>query len=278
MDFHKPHQWVGRKSTNPSCVQRYWLTFASFHSSSGWVCVAKYNPEGKAAADALLDKSKSKGFFGKGRILDYAGAEADLEPLALPTAEIKTIESRQFFGGGGFSGACKPNILIFAKGTTEIGEMGITVGPSIRAAVTAKGGGQWTVVGVNYSANSDGNYCVGLPGGMVAKGVLESAAQKCPNSQIFLSGYSQGAMVVRNAVAYSNEQARGQVKVSHFQVRNVGSLSCTNSSCKGSCHLWRSIQWRSNQRMDWANQDLLPFYRCCVHWSVQDWCCSLGIL
>jgi hypothetical protein len=135
------------------------------------------------------------------------------ERISLATAPV-IIVKRQFGRGDAFSETCRPNILIYAKGTTEMGEMGITVGPRLKSAIQSEGGGQWTVVGVNYSANSEGNYCVGLPGGMVAREILEDAARKCPTSNIFLSGYSQGAMVVRNALAYSNEQTRRQVKVS----------------------------------------------------------------
>jgi hypothetical protein len=180
-------------------------------SAAGWVCVGKYNPEGKAAVDALGPKGgkgKGKGIFG--RITEGVLA---VEPVSI-AVQPRTLVERQLGGRGGFSGACKPNILIYAKGTTESGEFGGTVGPGLKTAMGKQGGGQWTVVGVNYTANSDGNNCVGLPGGMVAKGILESASQKCPNSKIFLSGYSQGAMVVRNAVAYANAKARSQVKVS----------------------------------------------------------------
>jgi hypothetical protein len=160
-----------------------------------------------------VKKGKGKGIFG--RVIDYTGTEVDAETFQpITPLPASTIVERQLGrGGGAYKGACKPNILIFAKGTTETGEMGITVGPAIKTAIQSKGGANWAVVGVNYNANSDGNYCVGLPGGMVAKDILESAAAKCPSSKIFLSGYSQGAMVVRNAVAYSNEQARSQVKV-----------------------------------------------------------------
>lgn len=48
---------------------------------------------------------------------------------------------------------------------------------------------------------------------MVAKDILNEAAAKCPTSKIFMSGYSQGAMVVRNGVAYANDAAKARVKV-----------------------------------------------------------------
>lgn len=48
---------------------------------------------------------------------------------------------------------------------------------------------------------------------MVAKDMINQAAEKCPSSKIFVAGYSQGAMVVRNGVAYANDAAKAKVKV-----------------------------------------------------------------
>jgi hypothetical protein len=107
--------------------------------------------------------------------------------------EILGLQKRQLFGGGNrYTGVCKPNILIFAKGTLESGELGGIVGPPLKTAISSKGSGKWAVVGVNYSADIAGDMCVGLPGGMIAKVILEDAVKKCPQSKIFMSGYSQG--------------------------------------------------------------------------------------
>jgi hypothetical protein len=112
---------------------------------------------------------------------------------------------------GSYTGRCAPNIVIFAKGTTEPGELGITVGPALNWGLPSK---DFLVVGVPYTADVPGDYCLGLPGGMVAKDMLNQAARKCPNSNIFLSGYSQGGMVAHNAVAYADEDAKKRVTVS----------------------------------------------------------------
>jgi len=86
---------------------------------------------------------------------------------------------------------------------------GITVGPSI-----IKGWDKtWTTVPVIYDPTVAGDFCLALPGGMVAKDMINQAATKCPTSKIFVSGYSQGAMVVRNGVAYANDEAKSHVKV-----------------------------------------------------------------
>lgn len=164
----------------------------------------------------IKGQTKSKGIFGRSIIIERIAE--------IPTTKLPAIEKRAFElekkalalkelmkRSNRFSQSCKANILIFAKGTTETGNMGITVGPVLQAQLA---GPSWSIQGVDYPANFDGNYCAGLPGGMAGKELLESAAQKCPNAKIFLSGYSQGAMSVRNALAYAQDEVKPRVKVS----------------------------------------------------------------
>ncbi|KAF2667083.1 cutinase-domain-containing protein [Microthyrium microscopicum] len=185
--------------------------------ASGWVCVSKYNPAAKESVEKNTPKSKGfGGLFGKGAYVEFEERPSTLNDAA--ALEGRVIQKRQLLGGLFGDGAqkytarCTPNILLFAKGTLETGELGITVGPALKAALALSGGSSWTMQGVSYTATMDNDYCVGLPGGMIAKGLLESAAEKCPEAKIFTSGYSQGAMVARIAVAYANETARKQVK------------------------------------------------------------------
>jgi hypothetical protein len=56
-------------------------------------------------------------------------------------------------------GGCKPYTLLFGRGTTELGTMGSTVGPSLQSALA---GGQWSVEGISYSADLPGIYCLGM--------------------------------------------------------------------------------------------------------------------
>jgi Cutinase len=110
---------------------------------------------------------------------------------------------------GSFTGTCAPNVLIFSKGTLEPGQYGITVGPIITSGLPS----DWSTYPVVYDADVPGDYCLGLPGGMVAKDIINEAAKKCPNSKLFVSGYSQGAMVVRNGLARASDFAKSRVKV-----------------------------------------------------------------
>jgi hypothetical protein len=114
---------------------------------------------------------------------------------------------------GTFKGKCTPNILLFSKGTLEPTEYGITIGPSFIKGWDST----WSTNPVIYDATVSGDFCLALPGGMVAKDLINQAAAKCPTSNIYVAGYSQGAMVVRNGVAYANSSARARVKVSSYR-------------------------------------------------------------
>jgi len=112
------------------------------------------------------------------------------EALAAPIAvQERSLKERA---------TCSPNILIFIKGTLEPSDLGITVGPALADGLNSS---LWTTVGVNYDNSFDNDYCLGLPGNINARQVLANQTAACPNSNIAMAGYSQGAMVVRNAIA-----------------------------------------------------------------------------
>lgn len=108
---------------------------------------------------------------------------------------------------------CTPYILLYARGTTEAGELGATVGPALKAGLATDK--NWSVRGIGprdgYDASLAGIYCIGLDGGMACKGILEKMVTQCPNSKFVTAGYSQGAMVARICVAYADEPTRSKV-------------------------------------------------------------------
>jgi cutinase len=116
-----------------------------------------------------------------------------------------TLEKRQ--------GGCKPHTMIYARGTFEAGEFGMTVGPQLKGGL----GNDWATIGVKssdgYYADYAGDMCVGLPGGAACKKVVDALGARCPNTKIVLSGYSQGAMVARICAAYANDSVKAQIKV-----------------------------------------------------------------
>lgn len=72
----------------------------------------------------------------------------------------------------------------------------------------------------------------------MAKDVINDAAAKCPTAKLFVSGYSQGAMVARNGVAYANDAAKARVKVKNSIKPQISAMLMTLT---GRDRLWRSI-------------------------------------
>jgi hypothetical protein len=165
--------------------------------TSDFKCIGKYSPETMKLAEKLPSVPKQPNGV-SGAMMGAAHSLGNLIPSFGPTDK------------GSFTGRCTPNIVIFARGTLETGSLGITVGPVLNMGLPSG----FSVVGVNYDADLAGDYCLGLPGGMVAKDMLNQAAKKCPNSKIYMSGYSQGGMISHNGVAYAEPEARKKVVVS----------------------------------------------------------------
>ena len=93
---------------------------------------------------------------------------------------------------------CKPITVIFARGTTELGNVGSITGPPFFAALASTiGSDNFAVQGVDYPASIIGYLEGGDKGGAATTAaLLNQAASQCPDTQIVLSGYSQGAQVV----------------------------------------------------------------------------------
>ncbi|ESZ98878.1 hypothetical protein SBOR_0736 [Sclerotinia borealis F-4128] len=97
--------------------------------------------------------------------------------------------------------ACKPVIMIFARGTNEDGNVGTIAGPplftDLRAALTTA---KISVQGVAYSANVFGYLAGGdTEGSKTLASLTNQASTKCPSAKLVLGGYSQGAQLVHNA-------------------------------------------------------------------------------
>ncbi|KAM0199819.1 hypothetical protein ACHAPI_002914 [Fusarium lateritium] len=101
----------------------------------------------------------------------------------------------------GLSGACKDVTVIFARGTSEMGNVGSAAGPPFFAALSKQlGDDKVAVQGVDYAASVGGIMQMGDTAGTAKMASLvEQAATKCPNTKIVMSGYSQGAMLVHNS-------------------------------------------------------------------------------
>ncbi|KAK6347887.1 hypothetical protein TWF718_005707 [Orbilia javanica] len=130
-------------------------------------------------------------------------ATAAPAPVGLETG----LEKRQSVGiteNEYTRGGCRRVIFFFARGSTEVGNLGSTVGPpTARGLKQAFGDSNVAVEGIDYAALLSTNF---LPGGADLAGIAEmkslfnEAATKCPNSILVGGGYSQGAALTHRAV------------------------------------------------------------------------------
>jgi cutinase len=132
-------------------------------------------------------------------LLSLAGLAAASPIDTRQLGNIVGTSSNEFTEGG-----CRDIIMIFARGSTEIGNLGTLVGPPTgRGLKSAFGADRVAVEGVPYAALVSTNI---LPGGTDArseglmKDLIVQAVDQCPDSQIVVGGYSQGAAVTHRAV------------------------------------------------------------------------------
>lgn len=100
------------------------------------------------------------------------------------------------------NGVCKNLTLIFARGTTESGNIGGLVGPPfVDALVSMLGEAQVAVQGVNnYPADIQGFLAGGsATGSQDMAALIAQAMTQCPKRKLCVSGYSQGAQLAHNA-------------------------------------------------------------------------------
>jgi len=114
------------------------------------------------------------------------------------TARVSS-RSNDFINAG-----CAPIIMIFARGSTEDGNMGTVCGPQTGQALKdIFGAANVAVQGVEYLASISTNF---LPGGADPAGVAEMqllislAVAECPASKLVVGGYSQGAALTHRAL------------------------------------------------------------------------------
>jgi len=114
--------------------------------------------------------------------------------LALVTGDQTTYND--------LGGPCKEYTVIFARGTTEPGNVGILVGPPFFDALKSLvGSSSVAIQGVNnYAASIEGYLEGGDPSGSASMAQeIQQAYNSCPNTHLVASGYSQGGQIVHNA-------------------------------------------------------------------------------
>ncbi|KAK6225479.1 cutinase [Colletotrichum tabaci] len=124
---------------------------------------------------------------------------ASASPLAVVRPRQADFSGNQ---QDGLSGECKSTIVIFARGTTEGGNVGTIAGPPFFQALASQVGGNLAVQGVEYPADIPGFLAGGdASGSQMMATLTEKAITSCPGSSVIMSGYSQGGQLVHNGAA-----------------------------------------------------------------------------
>ncbi|WYZ40815.1 hypothetical protein EsH8_IV_001156 [Colletotrichum jinshuiense] len=141
--------------------------------------------------------------------------------------------------------ACRKVTLIWARGTTQPGNVGEagSEGPAFFNALASRiGASNLAVQGVNYSASILGFLSGGDAAGSTTMANL--AISKCPSTKIVLSGYSQGGQLVHNAAnklttAQTNKISAVLIFGDPFDGQSVGKIP--SSKVKVICHAGDNI-------------------------------------
>jgi cutinase len=112
-------------------------------------------------------------------------------PLVASFASAALLSASQNDVTGG--GACKAMTILFARGTTEPGNMGSVAGPPFVSAVGAMMGGAANVAvqGIEYPADIPG-FLVGgsRAGSTLMAQMVGQVRAKCPDTMLVMAGYS----------------------------------------------------------------------------------------
>ncbi|TVY65673.1 Cutinase, partial [Lachnellula suecica] len=148
---------------------------------------------------SLFSCSKSE----EGCLSSFLNASSVLETF-LSDAKAVVVKNDILKNGNGTAAACPKMTVLFARGTSEPGNVGILTGPPFFTAMAdyINGTNQLAIQGVDYPADLVGFLAGGSPiGGAVMAALINHTLTSCPTTPLVLSGYSQGAQVVHLATA-----------------------------------------------------------------------------
>ncbi|TGO63304.1 hypothetical protein BOTNAR_0102g00060 [Botryotinia narcissicola] len=113
------------------------------------------------------------------------------------------------------NGSCATMTVLFARGTGEVGNVGILTGPPFFTALAAymNQTGSMSIQGVDYSACVSGFLAGGDPAGAKTMAdLINNTLTSCPNTHLTVSGYSQGAQLVHLAMSSLPTTTTSRVK------------------------------------------------------------------
>ncbi|KAF1918581.1 cutinase-domain-containing protein [Ampelomyces quisqualis] len=155
--------------------------------------------------------------------VSFLAALAAASPIAAPepiigdlAAIVRQISDSKTELESGSSSSCPKAILVYARGSTEMGNLGTLGGPLGNALKNKYSAAQVWVQGVGgpYTATLSANT---LPRGSTPAAIAEMgrllnlASTKCPNSKIVAGGYSQGAALAAAAISDLDATVRNKV-------------------------------------------------------------------
>lgn len=99
------------------------------------------------------------------------------------------------------NGPCRPVTVIYARGTSEAGNIGSIAGPPLESALDSRLGTNTVAFqGVDYAATIAGAISGGSSqGASTLASLVSTAMSKCPDTQIVLSGYRSVNPAYQNA-------------------------------------------------------------------------------
>jgi Cutinase len=154
---------------------------------------------------------------------------ASASALAAPISEV---QSRQV--------SCQSVHVLFARGTTEPGTLGTVVGPRLAVEVPRSVRGTAEVEGIPYPANVAGFLAGGDRGGartMTTR--IREIAAGCPNTKIFISGYSYVFFTPPFQWVWPLELILFQARRPGDPPRCGTVKQCRNSAYQRRDHVWR---------------------------------------
>ena len=176
--------------------------------------------------------------------LRFSEASASFDTKQRPLASLDPYSSEANNRNDITDAICKPVTLLFARGTTEEGNMGSLVGPSLAKALgLAVGEDSLAVQGVDYDASVEGFFAGGDPeGSKTMAGLIAMRKSNCDNTTLVVAGYSQGAQLLHNAAALLANDEKAFVKAAIlFGDPNNGQSIGGISNVKTICHERDSI-------------------------------------
>jgi len=108
--------------------------------------------------------------------------------LPIASAALNSMSQNDVVNGG----ACKAMTILFARGTTEQGNMGTVAGPPFVSAVGKMiGAANVAVQGIEYPADIPGFLAGGdKTGSMLMAQMVGMVRAQCPDTALVMAGYS----------------------------------------------------------------------------------------